>query len=196
MNNWKHNACHLPKIGRRWALFCRDERRIASSLVVQAARHHMRLLDLPRYGTVLTTLRSLDGFGAEMRSLALPAKETENFDWLRVSAAEPVRDSRIELRRLTRCDHEIVISKHKAELATQDEEPFISLVRLSVRRAWRASSRNDELVGLYSPGSTSKRHHGHPITDDGPRIDAWVASGRCANELVDLNAVSLGQWQK
>ena len=58
------------------------------------------------------------------------AEQAEQLDRLVVRGAEPVRDAGVELGRLARGEHEVVLAEHQPQPAVEDVEPLVALVGL------------------------------------------------------------------
>ena len=135
-------------------------------------------------------------FRPQVGPLALPAEQGEHLNRLVVGRAEPVRDPGVEFGRLTRNQHQVLITQLEPQPAVQDVHPFIALVGLLLGRARSPGRRDDHLVGLYSAGPFGQRNHGHPMTGDRPQVHPRVAGVWRTDQLVDRYPVRAGQRQQ
>ncbi len=132
-----------------------------------------------------------------MKPFSLGAEQNEHFGWRGADVAEPVRRAGVEFGHLAGAQAEVVVAEQEPNVARQHVQPFVAPVYLLLWLGRRpGSGRDDQLEGLCAAGPARQGQPGHAMADHGPRVNPWVAGGRCAYQLVQRDLVRSGQQQQ
>lgn len=131
---------------------------------------------------------------ADVHPLALAAKDTKYFCLLVPSAPEPMGNAGIELGHLPRPKDQVMVTEHKAHPSRKDIEPLVAFVGL--QDGLDLGRRDDDLPGLHAPGLAGQRDDRALVGVSGLEADTGITDFRCADQLIQGHAVSLGQRQE
>lgn len=131
-----------------------------------------------------------------MDALALRPEEGEAFHRRGAGIAEPVRQARVELGRLTPAEDEVALAEDQPELAAEDIEPLVALVGLGVRLPLRRARRQDHLEGLQWAGLLAQRDDRHAVQRPRREVHPGVTHRRRPDEFVEGHPVRAGERQQ
>ena len=101
-------------------------------------------------------------WGVRARACAHPAGRTgSGARRARRGAAEPVRNARVELGRLARAQHQVVLAEHEPQLAAEDVQPLVALVHLQV--GFAGGPRLVGMTSLYACNPPGRRVSGKNV---------------------------------
>lgn len=81
--------------------------------------------------------------------------------------------------------------------AGDDVEPFVALMHALVEPLWRVRVDRDDLFeGVGAAGIARQRDPGGAVAHDRARMDAGIPRGRGADEIVQGDVVSGGEWEE
>ena len=131
-----------------------------------------------------------------MCAFALGAEQAEEFDRFGSGGAEPVWHACVELGRLARYEHQILLAEDEPQPSIEDIQPFVALMGLGIGFAPAAAGRDNEFVCLDATGSAGQGQHGDSAAGDRAQMDARISGGWGADEFVERDAVGPGQREQ
>jgi hypothetical protein len=112
-------------------------------------------------------------------------------------AGDRVGDAGVELGRLASGEREIGVAEHEAELPGDDVDPFVAFMDLLFGVSWRVRVRRDDLLEHVEPARVAgEGEAGDAAALGRAGVDAWVAGGRGADQLVQRDVVRLREGQE
>lgn len=118
-----------------------------------------------------------------MHPLPVPTEQTQDFYGAVTSATEPVFSTRVELGGLPGFQNHIVVSHDQPQPTGQNVQLFDALVSSGHR--CRMVGRQDHLECLPGPGKVRQRHHYHPFSSHGSRMNPGIANRRGTHQFIE-----------